>query len=137
MRDIEQIARRVQVLRTDALERDARHQTVYDARAQKINNIQPGSLPDAWPRPITANALDNAARQLAENLAPLPSINCASGVMTSDRAKRFVAKKTKVAYSYVTDSKLKRQMPTGADWYLTYGSLPFVVEPGARVLLLK
>ena len=129
MRDIQQIARRVQVLRTDAIERDNRHQTVFDARAQKINNIQPGSLPDAWPRPITANALDTAARQLAENLAPLPSINCASGVMTSDRAKRFVAKKTKIAYSYVTDSRLKKQMPTGADWYLTYGSLPFVVEP--------
>jgi hypothetical protein len=129
MRDINPIARRVEVLRRDAIERDARHQTVFDARAQKINNIQPGSLPDAWPRPVTANAIDNAARQLAENLAPLPSINCASGVMTSDRSKKFVGRKTKVAYSYVTDSKLKRQMPTGADWYLTYGSLPFVVEP--------
>jgi hypothetical protein len=129
MADIEQIARRVDALRRDAQERDARHQTVYDARAQKIDNIAPGSMPDAWPRPITANVIDTAARQLAENLAPLPSINCASGVMSSERAKKFVAKRTKIAYSYVIDSNLKARMPEGCDWYLMYGSTAFVVEP--------
>jgi hypothetical protein len=79
MADIDQITRRVEALRRDAIERDQRHQTVYDARAQKIDNIAPGSMPDAWPRPITANVLDTSARQLAENLAPLPSLNCAPG----------------------------------------------------------
>jgi hypothetical protein len=129
MADIDQIARRVEALRRDAQERDARHQTVFDARAQKIDNIAPGSMPDAWPRPIPANILDTSARQLAENLAPLPSINCAPGVVSSERQKKFVAKKTKIAYSYVIDSGLKRQMPTGCDWYLTYGSMPIIVEP--------
>jgi hypothetical protein len=129
MADISQIARRVEALRRDAHERDARHQTITDARAQKINNIAPGSMPDAWPQLITANLIDTSARQLAENLAPLPSINCASGVMSSERSKRFVAKKTKIAYSYVIDSSFKAKMPTGADWYLTYGAMPIVVEP--------
>lgn len=128
MADIAQIATRVEALRRDAQERDARHQTVFDARAQKIDNIAPGSMPDAWPRPITANVLDTSARQLAENLAPLPSINCAPGVISSERQKKIVAKKTKVAYSYVIDSNLKAKMPTGCDWYLTYGSLPIVVD---------
>jgi hypothetical protein len=129
MADIAQIAARVEALRRDAVERDQRHQTVFDARAQKIDNIAPGSMPDAWPRPITANIIDTAARQLAENLAPLPSINCASGVMSSERAKKFVAKKTKVAYSYVIESNLKARMPEACDWYLMYGSFAFVVEP--------
>ncbi|WP_327719890.1 hypothetical protein OG381_34445 [Streptomyces sp. NBC_00490] len=129
MADIARIAARVEALRRDAQERDARHQTVFDARAQKIDSIAPGSMPDAWPRPITANVLDTSARQLAENLAPLPSLNCAPGVVTSERGKRFVARKTKIAYSYVLDSGLKRQMPTGCDWYLTYGAMPIVVEP--------
>lgn len=129
MADIRQISIRVEALRRDAQERDARHQTIFDARAQKIDNIAPGSMPDAWPRPITANLLDTSARQLAENLAPLPSINCAPGVVSSERQKKFVAKKSKVAYSYVIDSGLKKQMPTGCDWYLTYGSMPIVVEP--------
>lgn len=129
MADIAKVAARVEALRRDAQERDARHQTVFDARAQKIDNIAPGSMPDAWPRPITANVLDTSARQLAENLAPLPSINCAPGVVTSERQKKFVAKRTKIAYSYIIDSGLKRQMPTGCDWYLTYGAMPIVVEP--------
>jgi hypothetical protein len=128
MADIQQIARRVEALRRDATERDQRHQTIFDARAQKIDNIAPGSMPDAWPRPITANAIDTAARQLAENLAPLPSINCSPGVVSSERAKKRVAKRTKVAYSYIIDSRLKKHMPTGCDWYLTYGSLPIVVD---------
>ncbi|MFF6988368.1 hypothetical protein [Streptomyces sp. NPDC010273] len=129
MADMQIITARVEALRRDASERDARHQTVFDARAQKIENIAPGSMPDAWPRPITANVLDTSARQLAENLAPLPSLNCAPGIVTSERQKRMVAKRTKIAYSYIIDSGLKRQMPTGCDWYLTYGAIPIVVEP--------
>lgn len=128
MADIAKISARVEALRRDAQERDARHQTIFDARAQKIDNISPGSMPDAWPRPITANVLDTSARQLAENLAPLPSLNCAPGVVTSERQKKMVAKRTKVAYSYIIDSALKAKMPTGCDWYLTYGSIPFVVD---------
>ncbi|MFJ2650884.1 hypothetical protein ACIO1C_29715 [Streptomyces sp. NPDC087420] len=129
MADISVVTRRVEALRRDASERDSRHQTVFDARAQKLDNIMPGSMPDAWPRPITANAIDTAARQLSENLAALPSINCASGVMTTEKNKKFVGRKTKIAYSYVLDSKLKSKMPTGCDWYLTYGAMPIVVEP--------
>lgn len=129
MADMLKVSRRVEALRRDAQERDARHQTVYDARAQKLNNIAPGSMPDAWPRPVVANAIDTASRQLSENLAPLPSINCAPGVITSERQKKFVAKKTKIAYSYITDGKLRKHMPTGCDWYLMYGAMPLVVEP--------
>lgn len=128
MADIEMIARRVLALRADHAERDARHQTVYDMRANRIDSIQPGSLPDAWPRPIVANTIDTAARQLSENLAPLPSINGATGVTVSDRAKKFAAKKTKVGYSYIIESGMKARMPQGCDWYITYGSLPIVVE---------
>lgn len=132
MADIARIAARVEALRRDAVERDQRHQTVFDARSQKIDNIAPGSMPDAWPRPITANIIDTSARQLAENLAPLPSINCAPGVVTSERQKKMVAKRTKVAYSYIIDSNLKAKMPEACDWYLMYGSFAFVVEPDFR-----
>lgn len=125
----EDVVRRVAALRAAHVERDARHQTVHDVRANRIDHVQPGSLPDAWPKPIVANLIDTAARQLAENLATLPSINCATAVTTSDRAKKWVAKKTKIAYSYVIDSALKAKLPQACDWYITYGSLPIVVEP--------
>lgn len=129
MVDIKRIARHVEVLRRAHAERDQRHRMVADVRAQRIDSIVPGSLPDAWPRPIVANAIDTSARQLAENLAPLPSINCASGTGNSERAKKFVARRTKIAYSYVIESNLKAQMPRGCDWYLMYGLMPIVIEP--------
>lgn len=131
MADMREIVRKVDALRRDASERDERHNLVHDARAQKIDNIAPGTMPDAWPRPVVANLIDTTARQLAENLAPLPSINCASGAgqPNSDRSKRRTALRTKIAYSYVIDSNLKSRMPQGCDWYLSYGSMPIVVEP--------
>lgn len=131
MQRMDKITRRVKAVRDAAAERDARHQTVYDARRQAIDNIAPGTMPEAWPRPIVANLIDVNARQLAENLAPLPSINCApgDGREHSDRAKRRTALRTKVAYSYIIDSNLKTRMPQGCDWYISYGSMPIVVEP--------
>lgn len=127
--DIARVAKRVEALRRFYSERDARHMTVYDVRTGKIDNVMPGTMPDIWPKPIVANAIDIAARQMAENLAPLPAINCANGVVTSERQRKYVAKKTKVAHHYVDHSKLQAHMTRGCDWYLMYGSLPFVVEP--------
>lgn len=129
MTDISRIAKRVEALRRHYAERDARHQKVYDVRTGKIDNLQPGTMPDVWPKPIVANAIDVAARQMAENLAPLPAINCANGIVSSDKQRKFVAKKTKIAHHYVENSRLRAKMAQGCDWWLTYGSLPFVVEP--------
>lgn len=127
--DIARVAKRVEALRRFYAERDARHMTVYDVRTGKIDNVMPGTMPDIWPKPIVANAIDIAARQMAENLAPLPAINCANGVVTSDRQRKYVAKKTKVAHHYVDHSQLRAKMTQGCDWYLTYGFMAFVVEP--------
>jgi hypothetical protein len=127
--DVAKVAKRVEALRRFYSERDARHMTVYDVRTGKIDNVMPGTMPDIWPKPIVANAIDVAARQMAENLAPLPAINCANGVVTSEKQRKYVAKKTKVAHHYVDHSELRSKMTQGCDWYLMYGSMPFVVEP--------
>jgi hypothetical protein len=129
MPDIAKVAKRVEALRRFHQERDSRHMTVYDVRTGKIDNVMPGTMPDIWPKPIVANAIDIASRQMAENLAPLPAINCANGVVTSERQRKYVAKKTKVAHHYVDHSQLRSKMTQGCDWYLSYGSLPLVVEP--------
>jgi hypothetical protein len=127
--DIRTIARKVQTLRHDASERDSRMQQVYNVRSNKTDEVMPGSFPDAWPKPIVANWIDVAARQLAENLAALPSINCASGIEVSTRAKEFSAKRTKIAYSYLLHSDLRKKMPVGCDHYISYGFLPIIIEP--------
>jgi hypothetical protein len=86
-------------------------------------------FPTDWPKPIIANFVDVAARDLAELVAPLPSINCAVANMTSDNARKFASKKTKIAQWYVQYSELEQQSFQAADRYLTYGFLPFYIEP--------
>lgn len=129
MADIEKIHQKLEMLRRMATERDQRFRDVHDVRAGKVETLMPGAFPDAWPKPIVANVIDTTARDLAEVIAPLPSVNCASGVMTSQRGKNFASKRTKVANFYIIHSELKTQMMRAADWYITYGMVPFVVEP--------
>lgn len=129
MADIARIARRVDAVRRLNAERDARMQEVYDVRSNHLTRVAPGSQPDAWPKSIVANSIDVAAKQLSETLAQMPSINCTSGTMTSDRAKRFAERRTKIAYGYLETSQFRVKMPQGCDWYLSYGFMPIVVEP--------
>lgn len=49
--------------------------------------------------------------------------------MISDTAKKFADKRTKIVHGYLLGSKMSKSMYQGADWYVTYGMLPFVVEP--------
>lgn len=102
---------------------------VRDVRNGDVNRVMPGAFPSNWPRPIVANFIDVTARDLSEVIAPLPSINCSSGNMTSDRSKKFSSKRTKIAHYYTQESRLAIQMFSGADRYVTYGFLPFYVYP--------
>jgi hypothetical protein len=61
-------------------------------------------------------------------MAPLPAVNCSAANQTSDRARAFADKRTRIASNYFAHSDLSVQMYSGADWYLTYGFLPFIIE---------
>jgi hypothetical protein len=86
-------------------------------------------FPDIWPKPIVANFVDTTARDLAEITGTMPSINCESALQVSNSAKRFAAKRTKIAHYYADKSNIGIQLISGADRYYTYGFIPFVVEP--------
>jgi hypothetical protein len=101
---------------------------VLSVRRGEIQSVFPDFFPEGMPAPMVANFIDIAARDLAEVLAPLPSFNCSTINVTSDRAKAQADKRTMVVNNYVQTSRLQTQMYTGADWYLTYGFLPIVVE---------
>lgn len=127
---IEDIARKVEALRRADQDRDQRQRDVHDVRSGDIDTVMPGSMPDAWPRPIVANMIDIAARDMAEVMGQMPSINCASGVMTTDKAKKFASKRTKIANFYVQNSQLQAgKQITFFDYYNSYGMAVYVVEP--------
>lgn len=129
-RTIEQLTNRVESLRRASADRDQRHRNVHDVRSGKVETVIPGAMPDAWPKPIVANLIDTSARDMAEVMGAMPSINCSTGQTTTDKAKKFSSRKTKVANFYVQASGLGagRQV-VAADFLTTYGQAIYVIEP--------
>ena len=124
----EQIAARVQSLRYRNASRDARNLEVLAVRKGQIASVYPDFFPDGVDANVVANFIDIVARDLSEVMAPLPAVNCSAANQTSDRARSFADKRTRIASNYFAHSDLAVQMYSGADWYLTYGFLPFVIE---------
>lgn len=126
---INAVADRVQALRMRYAERDARMSDVLAVRKGDLSSVAGEFFPEGIDKPMIANFIDVAARDLAEVLAPLPSFNCNPSNSMSESAKKFADNRTMIANNYIQYSNLETQMYTAADWYLTYGFLPIVVEP--------
>ncbi len=127
--DIQTIARRVENLKIRNGARDARMQDILAVRKGEMGQIYPDLFPEGMDKPMVANFVDVAARDLAEVLAPLPSFNCSTTNVNNDRARAFADKRTMIANNYVYHSRLQSQMYWGSDWYFSYGFLPIYVEP--------
>ena len=125
---IEQISARVQSLRYRNSERDARNLDVLAVRKGKISEVYPDFFPEGVDANVVANFIDIVARDLSEVMAPLPAVNCSAANQVNDRARSFADKRTRIASNYFQHSDLAIQMYSGADWYLTYGFVPFIIE---------
>lgn len=113
-------------------DRDRAMREVTDIRAGRMARVFPDLFPEDGPladKALAANMVDVAARDTAEVLAPLPTINCSGTIGVSDRAKKFGEKRTKIANNYLQHSESQRQMYSAADGYVTYGFVPAIVEP--------
>jgi hypothetical protein len=125
---MEQVAARVEALRYRNSERDARNQDVLAVRRGQISQVYPDFFPDGVDANVVANFIDVVARDLSEVMAPLPAVNCSAANSVSDKARAFADKRTRIASNYFSHSDLSVQMYSGADWYLTYGFVPFMIE---------
>jgi hypothetical protein len=125
---MEQVAARVEALRYRNTERDARNQDVLAVRKGQISQVYPDFFPDGVDANVVANFIDVVARDLSEVMAPLPAVNCSAANSVSDKARAFADKRTRIASNYFSHSDLSVQMYSGADWYLTYGFVPFMIE---------
>jgi hypothetical protein len=126
--DMKQITARVDSLRYRSTERDARNLDVLSVRQGKISEVYPNFFPSGIDQNVVANFIDIVARDLAEVMAPLPAVNCSAVNQVSDRARQFADKRTRIAANYFRHSDLQVNMYNGADMYITYGFLPFIVE---------
>jgi len=101
---------------------------VLSVRQGDISKVYPAMFSEDYPKPLVANFIDVAARDLAEVMAPLPSFNCAATNMVSDTQRRAADTRTRIANYYVASSDLQIQMYQGADYFNTYGLLPAMIE---------
>jgi len=123
-----QVFARVESLRYLNVERDQRNLDVLAVRRGKIAEVYPDFFPEGVDSNVVANFIDIVARDLSEVMAPLPAVNCSAANAVNDRARNFADKRTRIASNYFAHADLAVQMYQGADWYLTYGFLPFVIE---------
>lgn len=128
--DIKSISDRFNRIKQRYVKRDSTMSQVQYIREGRMSEIAPDIFPDmgAWQEPIIANMIDIAARDMAEMIAPLPTVTCGSSSMVNPREYKKANDKTKIALGYITSSDLQIQMYNAADWYVSYGVLPFRVE---------
>jgi len=123
-----EVVAKVNRLQTRYAARDQRMRDVLSVRQGDISKVYPAMFSEEYPKPLVANFIDVAARDLAEAMAPLPSFNCAATNMVSDSARKAADTRTRIVNHYISASELQIQMYTGADWFNTYGMLPALVE---------
>jgi hypothetical protein len=125
---MQQVTTKVDSLRALNGERDQRNLDVLAVRKGKIAEVYPDFFPDGIDANVVANFIDIVARDLSEVMAPLPAVNCSAANQVNDRARKFADTRTRIASNYFQHSDLSVQMYSGADWYITYGFVPFIIE---------
>jgi hypothetical protein len=66
---------------------------------------------------------------LSEQIGKMPTLTCTAAVNVSNRQKSFSMKRTKIAHKYAEASNLRIKLVEAADWLITYGFVPVIVEP--------
>ena len=128
MLSVSQISARVESLRSRSVDRDRRQLDVLAVRKGQISQVYPEFFPEGVDANVVANFIDIVARDLSEVMAPLPAVNCSAANQVSDRARIFADKRTRIATNYFSNSDLQVQMYQGADQYITFGFVPFIIE---------
>jgi hypothetical protein len=116
-------------VKADSSERDTRMEEVLLVRQGRMRDVYPDLFPDGpFSNPIVANMVDISARDLSEVIAPLPSFNCNSPTMVSEKERKKADKREEIVNGIVDFSDISTQMFTAADRYVTYGFVPAQVE---------
>ena len=128
MLTVKEIGAKLARLRTKYAPRDQRMRDVLSVRQGDLSKVFPSMFSEDYPKPLVANFIDVAARDLAEAGAPMPSFNCSATNMVSDAQRKAADTRTRIANYYVSFSDLALQNYNNADWYNTYGMSIGMVE---------
>lgn len=129
MATIYDIAKKVAATRLRYYQRDLRMNEVRAVRASELDRVAPGLLADDFPKPIVSNVINVAAQYSSEQIGVMPTVSCTTGVMVSDRQKKYAQRRTLIAHNYLENSRIKVNLVEASDWLNTYSFLPIVLEP--------
>lgn len=129
MANVHDIAKKVAATRMRYYSRDLRMNEVRAVRASELDRVAPGLLADDFPKPIVSNIINVAAQYSSEQIGVMPTISCTTGVMVSDRQKKYAQRRTLIAHNYLENSRIKVNLVEASDWLNTYSFLPIVLEP--------
>lgn len=130
MYDAKTIAGRVELLRMRNVARDQDYRKLIAIRRGDYDSVAPGLFNTSeFDKPLVANLIDTTARDIAEVMAPLPSVNCHSAALSNESDQKRQDKRSMIANSYLQNSRLQDQMFGGADRYGSFGFMAYVVEP--------
>jgi hypothetical protein len=110
MLDIDVISDKLRKLRAHYHTRDSRYADLLAIRQGKIDTVFPGMFSEDYPKPMIANFIDIAARDVAEVIAPLPAFNCMTTNSVSDRARAKADLRTMIAAGYRDTANLQTMM---------------------------
>lgn len=127
--DVQYANGRLEAMRKQAWGRDKRQQDVLAMRRGDYEAVSHGLLPEGFDRALVSNLIDTAAHDLAEVMAPLPSVSCSSSSITAQIKKDFANKRSLIANHYIQSSRLSDQMYGGADKFVSFGWFAYKVCP--------
>lgn len=129
MDDAGRVTERIGALRRRHEHRDKVNAQVEAIRDGDYDKVAPGLFPEGFDKPLIANLVDVSARDIAESMASMPSINCQAAVGAPDAEQKRSEKRGAVAQYYVQHSRLEDQLTGGADRHNSYGFMAYIVEP--------
>lgn len=126
-------AAKFDALRKRHSERDVRMREVSLARQGQIDTVFPGLFPDnQWSRPIVANLIDVAAKDMSEQVGVLPTLTASGDSNLQESSRSNAEKRTKIGAYIVAASRLSSENITAADRFVTYGFVAYRVEPNFK-----
>lgn len=128
--DAQKVADRVALVRMRNTERDRDYRKIAAIRRGDYEAVAPGLFNSAeFDKPLIANLIDTTARDIAETMAPLPSVDCEPVTLAKDAEMKRSSLRGAIANAYIQGSRLQDQMYGGADRYGSYGFMVYTAEP--------
>jgi hypothetical protein len=125
----EKIALRVERLRKNNADRDARMVAVAAVQSGRANQVFKGIFPSDWPMPVVQNTIKSAAEDTAMMVGVLPSLVAASSSSLDESKSSRSDKLTRIIGHLAYASNLGTELVYAAHQLSSYGFVPFRVEP--------